>query len=265
MAGDLDLTEKAEGPPSRQSQTQSEETQTERASTEKKNVEKTAVKLASGSEKNGSSKPTSNVVTVGEKEHDIYSHLPPHEAAILRRQVDLPILKNGWKTLYRYATTWDFIIIGVSTVCTIAAGAALPLMTVIFGQLAGEFSSFFNKTISHSDFSHTITHMVLYFIYIGIAEFITIYVSTVGFIYTGEHISGKIREQYLAAVRIWKRPFLSCEKSALDPAFACHNNTNSASSVCARILVSLTSWVLEKLQPESLRIRTWCKMVYPKK
>ena len=42
--------------------------------------------------------------------------------------------------------------------------------------------------------------MVLYFVYIGIATFIAIYVSTVGFIYTGEHISGKIRARYLEAI-----------------------------------------------------------------
>lgn len=41
--------------------------------------------------------------------------------------------------------------------------------------------------------------MVLYLVYIAIAEFITIYISTVGFIYTGEHISGKIRAHYLEA------------------------------------------------------------------
>lgn len=43
-------------------------------------------------------------------------------------------------------------------------------------------------------------HFTLYFIYLAIGEFITIYICTVGFIYTGEHIAGKIREQYLAAI-----------------------------------------------------------------
>ena len=34
----------------------------------------------------------------------------------------------------------------------------------------------------------------------GIGEFFTVYYSTVAFIYTGEHISSKVREQYLAAI-----------------------------------------------------------------
>ena len=41
---------------------------------------------------------------------------------------------------------------------------------------------------------------MLYFVYLGIAQFVTIYIATVGFIYTGEHISRKIREQYLASI-----------------------------------------------------------------
>jgi ATP-binding cassette subfamily B (MDR/TAP) protein 1 len=40
----------------------------------------------------------------------------------------------------------------------------------------------------------------LYFVYLAIATFVTVYIGTVGFIYTGEHITQKTREQYLAAV-----------------------------------------------------------------
>lgn len=40
----------------------------------------------------------------------------------------------------------------------------------------------------------------MYFIYLAIGEFFTIYICTAGFIYTGEHIAGKLREQYLAAI-----------------------------------------------------------------
>lgn len=70
---------------------------------------------------------------------------------------------------------------------------------VIFGQLSQQFQGFFAGTVSQSEFKSTLAHYVLYFLYLAIAEFGTIYISTVGFIYTGEHISGKIREQYLAA------------------------------------------------------------------
>ena len=61
---------------------------------------------------------------------DAFSHLPEFEAEILRRQVSIPKVKVGIKTLYRYATTTDRVIIAFSALCAIVAGAVLPLMTV---------------------------------------------------------------------------------------------------------------------------------------
>ena len=76
----------------------------------------------------------------------------------------------------------------------------LTQVQVIFGQLTGIFQGYFQQTISHSDFNAQLGHFTLYFLYLAIGEFVTIYTCTVGFIYTGEHIAGKIREQYLAAI-----------------------------------------------------------------
>lgn len=144
-------------------------------------------------------KPDPKVVKVDVVEDDPFKHLPPHEAEILRRQLHIPTVKVGFSTLYRYATTYDKLIMAVSAICAIGGGAALPLMTVIFGKLAGFFQAFFQGTLSEHEFTHHLDHFVLYFIYLAIGEFITIYIATVGFIYTGEHISSKIRAAYLAA------------------------------------------------------------------
>jgi ATP-binding cassette subfamily B (MDR/TAP) protein 1 len=94
------------------------------------------------------------------KDEDIYAHLPPAEAAILKRQVDIPVVKSGWKALYRYSTTNDIIIMVISAICSIAAGAALPLMTVIFGNLAGDFNGYFAGPTSRASFEHTICTLI---------------------------------------------------------------------------------------------------------
>jgi hypothetical protein len=65
-----------------------------------------------------------------EEEADPFAHLPAHEADILRLQIIVPEVNTGYFTLYRYATRSDWIIFAVSCVCTIVAGAAMPLMTV---------------------------------------------------------------------------------------------------------------------------------------
>lgn len=127
----------------------------------------------------------------------LYSHLPPHEAAVLKRQVETPEIKQGVAMLYRYASRNDIIILVVSAVCAIASGAALPLMTVIFGNLQGIFQKYFTGLQTYDEFVDDLTKYVLYFIYLGVGEFIVTYICTVGFIYTGEHISAKIREHYL--------------------------------------------------------------------
>lgn len=54
--------------------------------------------------------------------------------------------------------------------------------------------------ISYDVFYHKLTTNVLYFVYLGIAEFVTVYIGTVGFIYAGEHVTQKIREKYLEAI-----------------------------------------------------------------
>ena len=131
---------------------------------------------------------------------DPFATLPPHEADILRKQLDTPNVKVGFKQLFRYATKNDIIILIVASICAIGGGAALPIMTIIFGSLASTFRDFFDSAGPDGDFQSTVDGLTLYFVYIAIGEFVTIFVATMGFIYTGEHITGKIREQYLAAV-----------------------------------------------------------------
>ncbi|KAI4151420.1 MAG: hypothetical protein LQ340_003498 [Diploschistes diacapsis] len=131
---------------------------------------------------------------------EAYAHLPDHERAIIKKQLDIPSVTVTFKTLYRYATLNDKLILLVSAICAIAGGAALPLMTVIFGSLAGTFQGFLYGGASTESFTNDLSYYTLFFVYLAIGEFVTIYICTVGFIYTGEHVTQKIREQYLAAI-----------------------------------------------------------------
>ena len=146
-------------------------------------------------------KADSKVVGPKEDEGDVdpFAHLPEREAKILKDQVYTPDVKVGMATLYRYSSRNDLLIIFVSAICAIASGAALPLMTVIFGNLQGTFQDYFTPgtTMTYDEFTGELGSLVLYFVYLAIGEFVTSYIATVGFIYTGEHISAKVREHYL--------------------------------------------------------------------
>ncbi|KAH7329142.1 ABC multidrug transporter Mdr1 [Stachybotrys elegans] len=150
-------------------------------------------------EKAHSSSPSSGPVAQADNVDDQYAHLPPHQAEILKQQVFTPEMSKGAGMLYRYASRNDLIILAVSAVCAIASGAALPLMTVLFGNLQNTFQRYFYSQgeMTFDEFNDELVSYVLYFIYLAIGEFIVTYISTVGFIYTGEHISAKIREHYL--------------------------------------------------------------------
>ncbi|KAM5379595.1 hypothetical protein ACJZ2D_003943 [Fusarium nematophilum] len=107
---------------------------------------------------------------------DHFRHLPPHEAEILRRQVVSPDVKQGVAVLYRYSSRNDILIIFVSAICAIAAGAALPLMTVVFGNLQGVFENYFNGSTTYDEFTDELVHFVLYFVYLGVGEFVVTYI-----------------------------------------------------------------------------------------
>ncbi|PKX90113.1 ABC transporter ATP-binding protein [Aspergillus novofumigatus IBT 16806] len=135
-----------------------------------------------------------------DEDGDPFKHLPEHERVILKRQLDLPASKVNYIKLYRYATRNDKVILVIASLAAIIGGALMPLMTVLFGGLAGKFRSFILGDISDSQFTSELASFSLYFLYLAIGEFVMVYLATVGFVHTGQHIAAKIRQQFLAAI-----------------------------------------------------------------
>lgn len=73
-----------------------------------------------------------NQVAVGEEVDPLGGHLMEDERNVLKRQLEAEETEVSYLLLYRYATRMDILIIVVSSICAIAAGVALPLMTVCF-------------------------------------------------------------------------------------------------------------------------------------
>ncbi|KAK9775197.1 putative P-loop containing nucleoside triphosphate hydrolase protein [Seiridium cardinale] len=129
-----------------------------------------------------------------------FAVLTEDEEQVLQTQLRSLDVTGSFFKLYRYADIWDYLITAISVPCAIAAGAALPLLSVLFGQLATAFQLVANDAIMYDDFMSRLTQNVLFYVYIGVAEFGVIYISTAGFTYTGERIAQKIREEYLRAI-----------------------------------------------------------------
>ena len=62
------------------------------------------------------------------------------ELAIINEQIDAPDVNVSYGTLFRYASLWDIALIIFGSLSAIAAGSALPLMTVCLPLLLYRFA-----------------------------------------------------------------------------------------------------------------------------
>lgn len=82
----------------------------------------------------------------------------------------------------------------------IVSGAALPLMTVVFGSFTTRFSDFSTGSFSAADFKREINHYVLYFIYLFVARFFLVYVSNVLVTVASIRMTKALRRAFLASI-----------------------------------------------------------------
>jgi ATP-binding cassette subfamily B (MDR/TAP) protein 1 len=142
--------------------------------------------------------PSSSSPSNDEKPHT--AKLSEEEQAIIDRQIQVPNDKIGYFSLFRYASGKEVLIMIVSLLAAITAGATMPLMTLVYGNFAGSFTTVTTDPSAMNGFQHQINTFALYFVYLGIASLTTVYISVIGFSYTGERIAQKIRERYLQAI-----------------------------------------------------------------
>ncbi len=76
--------------------------------------------------------------------------------------------------VFKYATKWDFIVYLIASLASVGAGLTLPLMTIIFGQLVGQFTEFYKATsiLSNDGFRHILNEQAVlswpYFLVVGV-------------------------------------------------------------------------------------------------
>ncbi|KAF3482805.1 ABC multidrug transporter Mdr1 [Arthroderma uncinatum] len=121
-------------------------------------------------------------------------------AEILQQQLDLVECKVSYWQLYRYASTGDFVVLAISALCAITAGAMVPFFWVIFGNIAQLFQDVTLRQISQDSFSRELSARSLFLVVFGVGVFFATYISIVGYIFVGDRVTRKIREEYLRAL-----------------------------------------------------------------
>ena len=129
-----------------------------------------------------------------------FDHLPEDEAEILRRQINVESPNISFFTLYRYSTPIDKIWIVLAFTCAIGSGAALPMYTLIFGNLTDKFAAFYNGSLAPEDFQHEVNSKAIFFLYLGIASIVLNFLETYIIVSVSEVLTARIRRNYLQAI-----------------------------------------------------------------
>ncbi|RWA10232.1 hypothetical protein EKO27_g4867 [Xylaria grammica] len=116
---------------------------------------------------------------------------------------------NGYKRslgdffrIFTYSTWKDRLFLCLSIVAAIGAGAAFPIMTIIFGQLIGRIASVRGNTLhqAQDEYRHLVSEYVLYLVYLFIGRFVLGYIATLGFRMLSLRISSAMRLVYVKAL-----------------------------------------------------------------
>jgi ATP-binding cassette subfamily B (MDR/TAP) protein 1 len=122
------------------------------------------------------------------------------ERETLGQQIAIPIKHINYLHLFRYATKKDACIVAVSLLCAVIAGAIITMPAVVTGLLVGSIQRSWTANSAQDSINRELTRYTIYFVYLFVAELITCYIATIGFIRTGIVLSSRIRERYLKAL-----------------------------------------------------------------
>lgn len=121
----------------------------------------------------------------------------------------------SFASMFRFSTKFELFIDFIGLICAAAAGAAQPLMSLLFGRLTQEFIAFgtvlqgaakgdpnaiAGVPAAAESFRRAAAANASYLVYIGVGMFITTYAYMYIWVYTGEVNARRVRERYLQAV-----------------------------------------------------------------
>ncbi|KAG9287107.1 hypothetical protein G9A89_001001 [Geosiphon pyriformis] len=133
-------------------------------------------------------------------EEPILLHLSEESRKILEDQVKLNPTPATYSQLFKYATRRDWFLMIIGFIFAGVAGASMPLTTVLFGQMVDEFTNFQKREITRDHFQSRVNFFSLFYIYLAIITFFSTYIYMSTWVYVGEKLTRKIRENYLRAV-----------------------------------------------------------------
>ncbi|KAI9795552.1 MAG: multidrug-resistance transporter mdr5 [Piccolia ochrophora] len=146
-----------------------------------------------GSRSSGSPKPINEekhdaIINTGDKpEKDETADAEPNEGF------------SNYFRLWRYATPLDTVLRLCGFFAAIAGGTALPLMTIVFGQLVNDFNGWGVGTTTPEQLRSAVNRNALFFVYLFLGKFVLVYVHTTCFTITATRSVRRLRLEYVRA------------------------------------------------------------------
>ncbi|XP_042456470.1 ABC transporter B family member 4-like isoform X1 [Zingiber officinale] len=97
--------------------------------------------------------------------------------------------------LFAFADTRDMVLMVVGTISAVANGMAMPMMTLIFGQIINAFGDATRDTVLHQ-----VSEVVLKFVYLGLGTSVAALLQVSFWMVTGERQAARIRALYLETI-----------------------------------------------------------------
>lgn len=106
---------------------------------------------------------------------------------------------GSYLRVFGYADTLSKILFTLALLGSIASGAALPLMSLIFGQFTNQFNNFSVGAANRQSFLDSVDDLVLWFVYLFIARFVINYASNLAISVAAIRTTTAIRRAFLEA------------------------------------------------------------------
>ncbi|KAM0421186.1 hypothetical protein ACHAPT_011078 [Fusarium lateritium] len=117
-----------------------------------------------------------------------------------------PAQQSGFGIYFRifsFCDRLDTLLYCIGLGSSIASGATLPLMTIIFGEFTSDFSGYVSDSgadESPQAFRSSVDTFVLWFVYLFVARFVVSYVATTTVSIAAVRVTRSIRKTFLATV-----------------------------------------------------------------
>ncbi|KAK6207725.1 ABC transporter [Colletotrichum tabaci] len=121
--------------------------------------------------------------------------------AVQRRPEREPAFRD-YVRVFSYATKWDIVIYVFASIASIGAGTTLPLMNIVFGSLAGQFTNYFMDPprMTRPEFEDLLDQLSLYVLGLFLGRFLLNCVNKFCFRMIGIRLSSAVRLHYIQSL-----------------------------------------------------------------